>query len=136
MKNAMDVFQSIKRTNGATYSLSTGQLNPLIGYMVALPGWESIEVPPDNLIDFNELVDRYISGKEAILNQRNRFIGFWLKDDKLYIDVSELFLNKQDAINAGIARNQQAIWDNMSMHEIITSTGNPQTFPKEVELFR
>ena len=39
------------------------------------------------------------------------FLGFWMDQNILYIDISKHFNKKQDAINFGIKNNQKAIYN-------------------------
>lgn len=39
------------------------------------------------------------------------YLGFWVDDQKIYIDLSCHILNRSQAINFGLSQDQLAIWD-------------------------
>lgn len=120
--NFIAVFDSIKQNNGASYNLYTRRLNPDTGYMVAIPGFECIIDIPEDLNKFQDAVTSYCINREMwdkiTSNPDNIFLGFWLHDDKLYIDLTENIPDKDYAIVAAIERNQIAIYDCYERHDI------------------
>ena len=39
------------------------------------------------------------------------YLGFWIDDQKIYIDLSTHIVNRSQAINFGLSQDQLAIWD-------------------------
>lgn len=120
--NFITVFNSIMQNNGASYNLHTRTLNPDAGYMVAIPGFESIVDIPVDLNKFQDEVTAYCINKDMwnkiATNPDNIYLGFWLHEGKLYIDLTENIIDKDDAILAGNERNQIAIYDCYERHDI------------------
>lgn len=99
---------------GATYNLNTHEFNPTNGYIVAFVGYEMRVKMPENLNDWQRLMEKYLTHKvwDRIAEQFNIYLGFWIDEgDILVIDIVEKIDDEAEAINTGIQRNQQAIWD-------------------------
>lgn len=120
--NFISVFDSIKANNGASYNLHTRTLNPDSGYMVAIPGFEQIVDIPEDLNKFQDVVTSYCINRDMwdkiVSNPDNIFIGFWINDGKLYIDLTENIANEKEAVLTGYARNQIAIYDCANKQDI------------------
>jgi hypothetical protein len=57
--------------------------------------------------------------KNDLGNGKN-YLGTWLNDSKVYLDVSENIQELFEAIRRGRERNQKAIWDVANLSEIDT----------------
>jgi hypothetical protein len=99
---------------GATMNLVTRQTNWNKGYFVALPSGIVIglnDSPMQAIKDFSE------ANKELLMHS-NKSLGSWIDKGKLYLDVSELILDKRQAIQLAYSRNQLAIYDNTNQVSI------------------
>ena len=112
--NFTDVFRSIQETGGASFNVNTGELNPPKGYMVPLSkNYERKFAIPQTFHDFGILFKAYMAEHWDHLMDSgySTFIGFWIHDRNLYIDLAENIENPLEAYNMGIQRNQIAIYD-------------------------
>ena len=77
------------------------------GYMVAIKDFEKVIK-----LDDHESIAQYI----AI--HSDKLIGFWVNENKLYLDVVQNITNYHMAILEGLKQNQKAIWDCEECKEI------------------
>lgn len=110
------VFKSIQETNGASYNIHTGAMNPSKGYMVALSSlYEEICNIPKDANEFHTIVIQYVLSKEVWAkikdNPSNIFLGFWISNNRLIIDLSENIDHLGQAMARGYDRFQLAIYD-------------------------
>lgn len=99
-------------TNGQTLSN---------GFLVSLqPFGEVININDATL----RTIPKFVSNNEIELNKDNRFLGSWVNDNKLYLDVSVLISDKRKAIETAYKENQTAIYDNIN--DIVISLPSPQ----------
>jgi hypothetical protein len=119
--NFTDVFRSIQETGGASYNMTTGILNPETGYMVPI-AWNHEEkyTIPQNLFDFSVIVKAYLANHwDKIMDSPEWiFIGFWLHEGQLYIDLAENIQDFEEAYEAGFDREQKAIYDCTNKRDI------------------
>jgi hypothetical protein len=81
---------------------------PSTGYMVSLPGFEKV-VP---LHSFSILhLSRYILTYGHHIVKPNRYLGAWVDDGKVYLDVSVNFSDRSTALAQGATWGQLAVWD-------------------------
>ena len=105
--NYLDFFEAIILNNGATFNVITNELNPNKGYFVSIPKYEQrIEV-----VNFSiQHVKDFINYNSDVLNEHN-FVGSWIDNGIVYLDVTQQFQDKRQAITIGYCRGQQAIFD-------------------------
>lgn len=115
------LMDSIRKTNGASYRPSTGTLNPVDGYMVAIPGYEKKVNRVWNTLDLAQVVNSWLA-EIGYTGDSPAFIGLWEYDGILYLDLSQWFVDRDKAIAMGKLRNQIAIWDCANKTEINTTT--------------
>lgn len=123
--NLINVFNSIQENGGATYNMNTSELNPSTGYIVALVGFEKvIEKIPQTFANFQDVLLPYLDRKvwDAIGGREDIYLGFWINDGKLYLDLVERIEDRFDAIKEGWKRGQIAIWDAKTKEEITVRT--------------
>ena len=120
MSNFIRVFESIQKTGGASFCLHTGELNPPTGYMVSEEGNEMKFAIPKTLNKFQDIVIQYMlkKSKAFVFESPDEYLGFWIDNNQLYIDISRRFENKQSAIGYGRINNQIAIFDNANKQSI------------------
>lgn len=83
------------------------------GYMVGIKG-EVLNLS-DLFYDIKAITTTYML---SYIASEKDFIGYWVNDNKLYIDLSQNILNLDDAKALGKAHNQKAIWDVVNNCEI------------------
>lgn len=121
MSNLIEFSKSILANGGASYNLLTGELNPNDGFMVAIQAHEeTIENNYADGLQYN--IATYIKSKAHILcsgiSGNNYFIGAWVDNNKLYLDVSIKVATESDAKQLAINNNQLAYFDNNTKESI------------------
>lgn len=106
--NLQQFFTETLNNNGASYSILSGELNPTNGYFVSLAN-KGITV---DLSDFNQkVVADYISQNAIQLNQAKYFVGSWIDNGVVYLDVTVQVADKRNALELAYNNGQQAIYD-------------------------
>jgi len=86
------------------------------GYQVAIEGYET----KASLDDTDKMIEA-VQDINAFINQQssnNLFVGGWISDGMLWLDVSQYVKDFDEAMALGRARKQEAIFDNANMEEI------------------
>lgn len=78
------------------------------GFMVSLYGYEKI-YPLNG--DYKALKADILKYQELIKNYKNIYIGMWIDNDLIYLDISKHYNSKKRAMQAGIQNEQLAIYD-------------------------
>jgi hypothetical protein len=78
------------------------------GYFVGIKGHESVS---DNLDNIDGDVADFISENGFHLNDIDHYLGGWVDDGKLYLDVSTHVDEKRNALQKGYENDQKAIYD-------------------------
>lgn len=119
--NFINVFNAIQKNGGATYNINTSELNPTDGFIVSLVGFEKITKVPVDFKEFQEILLSYLT--KTVLDQiggrDDIYLGFWVEDNKLYIDLSEKIEDRDEAILQGYKRGQLAIY-NANIKQVLT----------------
>lgn len=99
---------------GASYNMMDGDFNPKLGYMVAKPGTELIVELSNgrDVYNITKAVKVFIKDhiKDILASDQN-YIGSWISDNKLYLDISLRYTDRNIALLRGDQFNQLAIWD-------------------------
>lgn len=115
MSNLIKFKQSILNNGGASYNLLNGQLNPTDGYMVSIKGHEVV-IGENWVYKTQYHIAEYIKEKAIILcgavTNSRFFIGAWVDDNKLYLDVSMKVTTKEEAEKMAMDNEQKAYYDN------------------------
>jgi hypothetical protein len=106
--NLTNLVDELGLTGGFSYNITTGESTPSNGYMVSLHGYEM--VIPSDIFHAKDIRD-YVSNNAAQLYREDLFMGGWIKDDKVYLDVSVNILDLETAVYTGMVNNQQSIYD-------------------------
>ena len=112
MSNLINFKNSIINDNGASYNLLTGQFNPDNGYMVSMQDHESITVFNTESVQYE--ICRYVRAKAELLMagiSDTNFLGGWLVEGYLYLDISMHELDLNEALRIAKNNNQLAIFD-------------------------
>ena len=105
MKN--NKIMEIIENKGATLDYNYNNFKSENGFMVSLKGQE-IKV---NKNDIEEIKKEIENKREFIKDKKGLFIGLWLEDDILYIDVSVHIINYLRALEVARNNEQKAIYD-------------------------
>jgi hypothetical protein len=99
---------SLLQNGGASFNLVTKDLNPKTGYLVSTLSNE-LKMPLEAL-NIGLVLD-YIHNKKLLLNESDFYLGGWINDDLVYLDVSQRYQDKRNALKKGIQNKQIAIFD-------------------------
>lgn len=121
MENLKTFLDNTIKNGGCSYNISTGEINPKDGFMVAIPNMERTVKLSDGFNEVHKVLANFLhdfSGE--IVDNENIFIGSWYNKDNglIYFDLSEKIINIWDAVSLGNKRKQLAIWDNANGKEI------------------
>lgn len=103
----LEDIQEIIKNGGATLTKDLKKASLTSGYMVSLEGAES-QVKGN---DYNAIMKAIESKQEIIQDRDNLYIGLWLDNGIMYIDVSINIKDKVDALEFGKYNKQLAIYD-------------------------
>lgn len=81
------------------------------GYMVSISGYEVITT-------INDLTTNSLLAHARIAHALGGYVGLWLDNDKLYIDISLNIKSLENALKTGKFNNQLAIYDIVNAKEI------------------
>lgn len=99
---------------GATINLLGD--SPKKGFMVATEGNEKqIKVSQFN----HKTLKKYLAKNKEELKGKNKFIGTWINEGIVYVDISERIVNKDRAIELGKDRKQLAIFNIKTFEEVM-----------------
>jgi hypothetical protein len=88
-------------------SLNLDGLQPAGGYMVSLKGYEQ-RVP---VLEFSTMhVESFIRANLGLLNDRNLYIGTWIDQELVYIDISVNQTELKEALRIAKVNGQLAIY--------------------------
>lgn len=107
------LYNKMIKNGGLTINRHMEELTHNIGYMVSVYGYEK----KLNNFSFEE-VGKVVSEYQKIVKGA-LYIGFWIDDGVLYIDVSKYIYNKSQALKFGKQNKQIAIFD-LEKQESIT----------------
>jgi len=119
---ASEIQRYTREWGGLSISMVDGH-QPTIGFMVAKPPEFGKIVDEADFFDPDKgpkIMSQYMREQKADLATGKNYLGTWLKDGKIYLDVSENIMDRDEAIRLGQERNQKAIWDVVNQTEIET----------------
>ena len=105
MKNQRII--EIIENKGATLDKDYNDFKSDRGYMVSIKGQE-VKVNKNDIENIKKEIEKK---REFIKDKKGLFIGLWLEDDILYIDVSVHIVNYLRALEVGRKNEQKAIFD-------------------------
>lgn len=114
MASILNALEALHKTGGFTYSITTGELNPTRGFIVAVD--KAKEKIVTNAIRYKKTaivqeVKSYISSHIDDLNQKEFFLGAWMEKGNLYLDIVERYTSRRIAEAMCIKRDQLAYFD-------------------------
>lgn len=105
MENIKKIIEEIKENGGGTYNKELKSINATSGYMVSLLGYER------KCKTIEEIEKAITENTEIIRGLDSAYLGAWIDEGIVYIDISVLVENKEDALQLGKINNQLAIYD-------------------------
>lgn len=91
---------------GFSFNVNGSAVEP--GYFVSIEGHERVislvSITPED-------IDNYIHDHKGILRQPNNFVGGWVSNGNVFLDVSKSFQTEPEAMEFGAANHQEAIYD-------------------------
>jgi len=105
MSNLKEFISKTKKDKGATYNLETGEINPKSGYFVGIKGTEY------KLGNEAKDIQNFVLMNSVHLSDRNNFVGSWVENGLLYLDIVVMFDSLKEAKKEGVNRGQLAIYD-------------------------
>lgn len=112
--------QEIKRiikNGGATLNNNLKSANLTSGYMVSMTGYETI-IPLDSFNSITE-IENTLQEYQKISKKVGAYIGLWINDNKIYIDLSKNYKKLGNAMKTGKQNNQLGIFNLNTMNEIL-----------------
>ena len=102
-KRIMEIIEN----KGATLDCNYNNFSSNVGFMVSLKGQE-VKVDKNDI----KRIKREIEEKRKFIqNKKGLYVGLWLEDDILYIDVSVHIVNYLKALEVARNNDQKAIYD-------------------------
>jgi hypothetical protein len=99
---------------------------PTSGYAVAGLGAESIlDGPRVSRTD----IQNYVAAHHNLLSQPHHYIGAWVENNKVYLDVSEVTRDRAQALNMAHDRNELAVFDLAKFESVYTMSDHQR--PKQ-----
>ena len=105
MKN--NKIMEIIENKGATLDKDYNNFNSSVGFMVSVKGQE-VKIDKNDILGIKKEIEKK---RDFIGNKKGLFIGLWLEDDILYIDVSIHIINYLEALEIARNNEQKAIYD-------------------------
>jgi hypothetical protein len=119
---ASNIVRFTQEWGGLSINMVDGSM-PTTGYMVAKPpefGRIVDEIDFINPVKGPKILSDYMKTHKNDLGNGKNYLGTWLNESKVYLDVAENIQELFEAIRLGRERNQKAIWDVANLDEIDT----------------
>ena len=114
MKNKEQFIASTIENGGSTMNPVTGDV-PTSGYVVSMAGNEQTyklfgnDVVKEILI--SGAVDLYLKENVVELSNPENYLGSWIDDGMLYLDISRVYESEHDALREAVTNGQKAYYD-------------------------
>lgn len=112
--NAKQLKNAVKKNNGATLTSNGKRANIKTGFIVS----EEKHGLIIGLREFYALTDKRLNALKDKAQKLGAFLGFWVNENKVYIDFNKHISDKAQAIAYGKEQKQLAIWSCADMCEI------------------
>jgi hypothetical protein len=110
---AYPIFKKTIESSGCSLNLS--ECAPVSGYMISLKGYETRV----QILKFAPAcIDQFIRANLPKLFDRNYFVGTWINQDEVYLDLSLNIPDKHAALSLARINGQIAIFDVLNNTEI------------------
>lgn len=107
-----EIKKDILKNEGATLNNEFKKANLKSGFMVSIMGYEFIT----NNID--EAIKKGLEYKEIIKDKKGYYVGFWIDNNIIYVDISKKIDNLRDATKTAKKNIQKAIYNNKTQKSI------------------
>ena len=97
-----EIIKEVLKNGGLTIDLEEKK-----GFMCSIYGMEKTF----NLEQLEELEKELDNYKNIVKNKKNVYVGLWLDNNIIYLDLSKHYNDKKQAIKKGIENRQLAIYD-------------------------
>lgn len=101
------MIKTIIKDGGATLDTNYNNFNVSAGFMVSLYGYET-KINIDNIEDIKKEIE---TKREIAENINDAYVGLWVDNDILYIDISKHIKNYNRALEVARNNAQLAIYD-------------------------
>ena len=118
MKNLNEFVASIIENGGATYNLAMGD-TAHSGYMVSKKGFE-MKFPTEKNV--KQAVIQFMEAYGFELYEVENFMGAWIDEGVLYLDISNNIADRRKAIKEGYKNEQLAIFDVVAKESLYLPT--------------
>jgi hypothetical protein len=106
--NANKFIQLLKDNSGVSYNMVTKEYNPNKGYFVSVPNLETkVSLQSLSVDDIATFINRH----RTLLQDETKFVGGWIDNEIVYLDISEQISDKREALERGYKHNQLAIYN-------------------------
>ena len=113
--NANKFIQLLKDNSGVSYNMITKEYNQNKGFFVSLPNLETkVSLQSLSVDDIATFINKH----RSLLQDKTKFIGGWIDNYTVYLDISEQIFDKREALERGYKHNQLAIY-NANKGEVI-----------------
>ena len=102
-KKIMEIIEN----KGATLDKDYNNFSSSVGYMVSIQGQE-VKTDKNNIEEIKKEIEKK---REFIGNKKGLFIGLWLDNDIMFIDVSIHIIDYMEALEVARNNDQLAIFD-------------------------
>ena len=102
----------ILKNGGLTCDDELKKVNLKSGFMVSIMGYEFTTK------NIDEAIKKGLEYKEIIKNKKGYYVGFWIDNNIIYVDISKQINNKRDAEKTAKKNLQKAIYNNKTQTSI------------------
>lgn len=107
-----EIFEIILANAGGTFSFSGEPVSFPDGYAVSVAGFETVtQLEGMSARNFVNLANDLVKKVDGLADPSTHFIGAWIEDGNLYIDLSVRVEDKDSALVKAKNADQLAIWD-------------------------
>lgn len=106
------IFDSIIANKGGTFNFSGEPVSFPNGYAVSVSGFETVtQLEGMSARNFVNLANDLVKKVDGLADPTTHYVGTWVDDGKLYIDLSVHVEDRDEAIVKAEKAEQLAIWD-------------------------
>lgn len=109
MENLKSIINQVKLNGGATLKADYSNANLKSGYVASIFGYEkTYNMDALNMEQLSADMQAY---SKYVSEHQNAYIGLWIDNGMLYLDISKHIAKKQNAIEFGKRNNQLSVYD-------------------------
>lgn len=101
------MIKEMIKNGGATLDTNYNNFNSSIGYMVSLDGYE-VKIDINNIEAIKKEIE---TKKEEAQKIKNSYIGLWVDNGVMYIDISKHIIDYNKALETARNNKQLAVYD-------------------------